>query len=52
MIQLYVNKLKNQTLSASEQRRIGFPQSEQLTEREWIITQGTMDCCHYAMKMV
>jgi acetoin utilization deacetylase AcuC-like enzyme len=44
----YIDKLKHQTLSASEQRRIGFPQSPQLTEREWIITQGTIDCCHYA----
>jgi acetoin utilization deacetylase AcuC-like enzyme len=47
--QEYINKLKHQTLSASEQRRIGFPQSPQLTEREWIITQGTIDCCYYAL---
>lgn len=47
--QAYVDKLKHQTLSASEQRRIGFPQSPQLTEREWIITQGTIDCCYYAL---
>lgn len=46
----YVSKLKHQTLSASEQRKIGFPQSPQLTEREWIITQGTIDCCHYAVE--
>ncbi|HZH99764.1 MAG TPA: histone deacetylase [Flavisolibacter sp.] len=46
----YVNKLQQQGLSASEQRRIGFPQSPQLTQREWIITQGTIDCCHYAMQ--
>jgi len=45
----YVHKLKNQRLSASEQRKIGFPQSPQLTQREWIITQGTIDCCHYAL---
>jgi acetoin utilization deacetylase AcuC-like enzyme len=45
----YINKLKEQTLSAAEQRRIGFPQSPQLTEREWLITQGTIDCCYYAM---
>jgi acetoin utilization deacetylase AcuC-like enzyme len=37
-------------LSESEQRKIGFPQSPELTERELIITQGTIDCCHYAMK--
>jgi len=46
----YIDKLKHQTLSASEQRRIGFPQSPQLIEREWIITQGTIDCCYYALK--
>ncbi|HYH15917.1 MAG TPA: histone deacetylase [Flavisolibacter sp.] len=45
----YIDKLKHQTLSASEQRKIGFPQSTQLTEREWIITQGTIDCCYYAL---
>lgn len=45
----YLQKLKNQTLSAREQRHIGFPQSPQLTLRELIITQGTIDCCHYAM---
>ena len=45
-----LNKLLNQTLSASEQRRIGFPQSPELTERELIITQGTIDCCHYAFE--
>lgn len=44
----YVDKLKNQTLSAKEQRHIGFPQSPALTHREFIITQGTVDCCRYA----
>src|SRR5215217_1949973 len=39
----YFNKLIHQTLSASEQRHIGFPQSEQLTRRELIITQGTIE---------
>jgi acetoin utilization deacetylase AcuC-like enzyme len=46
----YITRLKEQTLSAKEQRRIGFPQSPQLTQREWIITQGTIDCCFYAME--
>lgn len=46
----YIAKLKEQTLSPSEQRRIGFPQSPELTEREWIITQGTIDCCHHALE--
>lgn len=48
--QIYLQKLQNQTLSASEQRKIGFPQSEALTQRELMITQGTMDCCLFAMK--
>jgi acetoin utilization deacetylase AcuC-like enzyme len=46
----YLQKLKHQGLSESEQRKIGFPQSPELTERELIITQGTIDCCHYALK--
>jgi acetoin utilization deacetylase AcuC-like enzyme len=46
----YLLKLKNQKLSAQEQRRIGFPQSPQLTKRELIITQGTIDCCYFAME--
>lgn len=46
----YVDKLQQQTLSEREQRHIGFPQSPALTKREFIITQGTVDCCHYAMQ--
>ena len=46
----YLDKLKNQTLSAKEQRHIGFPQSPALTQRELIITQGTIDCCGYAFE--
>lgn len=46
----YLDKLLHQTLSASEQRRIGFPQSPALTKRELVITQGTIDCCSYALQ--
>lgn len=46
----YVDKLIHQKLSPQEQRRIGFPQSSQLTQREFIITQGTIDCCLYALQ--
>jgi acetoin utilization deacetylase AcuC-like enzyme len=46
----YLNKLKQQTLSAKEQRPIGFPQSPELTRRELIITQGTIDCTQYAFE--
>jgi acetoin utilization deacetylase AcuC-like enzyme len=46
----YVQKLHQQTLSAREQRHIGFPQSPQLTQREFVIAQGTIDCCYYAFE--
>jgi len=46
----YVDKLLHQTLTPSEQRKIGFPQSPALTAREFIITQGTIDCCRYAFE--
>jgi acetoin utilization deacetylase AcuC-like enzyme len=46
--EVYLNKLLQQTLSAREQRVIGFPQSPMLTTRELMITQGTIDCCYFA----
>jgi acetoin utilization deacetylase AcuC-like enzyme len=46
----YYGKLINQQLSPSEQRKIGFPQSPELIERELIITQGTIDCALYALE--
>lgn len=46
---VYLNKLLHQQLSPSEQRKIGFPQSPELTERELIITQGTIDACSFAL---
>ena len=46
----YLDKLMNQQLSAREQRVIGFPQSPALTQRELMIAQGTIDCCHYAIQ--
>lgn len=45
----YLQKLHHQTLSEKEQRKIGFKQSPELTIRELIITQGTIDCCNAAM---
>ncbi|KIC95588.1 histone deacetylase [Flavihumibacter solisilvae] len=45
----YLGRLHNQTLSAKEQREIGFPQSPQLTLRELIITQGTINCSLHAL---
>lgn len=46
----YLERIHNQTLSAKEQRHIGFPQSPALTLRELMIAQGTIDCCHYAFQ--
>src|SRR5205085_2758514 len=46
---VYFDKLVHQTLDPSEQRKIGFPQSPALTLRELVITQGTIDCCRFAM---
>lgn len=46
----YYNKLINQQLSPSEQRKIGFPQSPALIERELIITRGTIDCALFALE--
>ena len=48
----YFEKLVNQQLSQSEQRKIGFPQSPELIERELVITQGTIDCALFALKNI
>ena len=45
----YLDKLLHQQLSESEQRRIGFPQSPELIQRELIITQGTIDASLFAI---
>ena len=46
----YYQRLIHQQLSPSEQRVIGFPQSEELIRREHIITQGTIDCSLFALE--
>lgn len=46
----YWQKLKDQTLTRAEERRTGFPLSEQLVKRERIIMQGTVDCALHALK--
>jgi acetoin utilization deacetylase AcuC-like enzyme len=46
----YWQQLYNNTLPAKEQRRIGFPLSDRLVERETRIGQGTIDGCHYALE--
>ncbi len=40
----YVNALHNLSLTAREQRVIGFPQDAALMQREFRIAQGTIDC--------
>ena len=44
----YVSALKTQTVDPKMVRRIGFPLTPELIEREWIITQGTIDCTQKA----
>ncbi|OHX66791.1 histone deacetylase family protein [Flammeovirga pacifica] len=48
--QEYWDKLKNQTISYREARKIGLPMSDSLVQRELIITQGTIDCCNFAIE--
>jgi acetoin utilization deacetylase AcuC-like enzyme len=44
----YWHQLRDLTLPPKEQRRIGFPLSARLVEREIRIARGTIDGCHYA----
>ncbi len=44
----YWHRMKNLLLTESEMRKIGFPLSEQLVERECRIAQGTVNCVAYA----
>ena len=46
----YISKLNHLTLSKSEIRKTGFPLSKELVNREYIITQGTLDCVDFAIK--
>ncbi len=46
----YWNDLLHLRLTPQHIRRIGFPLSPQLVEREIRIAQGTIDCCHYAFE--
>ena len=46
----YWEDLKNLHLDPKMVRKIGFPLSEELVIRETIITQGTIDCCHFAFE--
>jgi len=46
----YWEQLRDLTLPAKEQRRIGFPLSAKLVEREIRIARGTINGCGYAFK--
>jgi acetoin utilization deacetylase AcuC-like enzyme len=46
----YLLDLKALALTPQHMRRIGFPLSQQLVQRELIITQGTIECCYAAFK--
>ena len=46
----YISKLNHLSLSKSEIRKTGFPLSRELVNREYIITQGTLDCVDFAIK--
>jgi acetoin utilization deacetylase AcuC-like enzyme len=46
----YYQALKQLTLPAKEQRRIGFPLTARLVEREHRIAQGTIDACRFAQQ--
>ncbi|MCX2474617.1 histone deacetylase [Pedobacter sp. MC2016-05] len=45
----YWEQLRDLTLSAKDQRRVGFPLNAQLVERELRITQGTIDGTRFAI---
>lgn len=47
---IYWHMLKTQTLPYQAQRRIGFPMSEELVERELRIIQGTIDGAVFAQQ--
>jgi len=46
----YYDSLMNLSVDKSAARKIGFPLSEMLIKRGHIISQGTIDCCEYALK--
>ncbi|WP_276169000.1 histone deacetylase family protein [Zobellia alginiliquefaciens] len=46
----YFYDLLNIKIPPREARKIGFPLTEDLVERERIIADGTMKCCHYSLE--
>ena len=45
----YVTALKEGKLTAREMRKVGFPWSHELVQRELRIAQGTIEGCHHAL---
>tara|TARA_R110002050_G_scaffold190268_2_gene324919 strand:+ start:2858 stop:3697 length:840 start_codon:yes stop_codon:yes gene_type:complete len=46
----YVSQLQSLSVDKKMARRIGFPLSKQLIERELILAQGTLMACQFALK--
>lgn len=46
----YLEELYNISIDPRKARKIGFPLSSALVERERIITNGTIQACHYALE--
>lgn len=46
----YLQQLKELSIDASHIRRIGFPLSKELVERELCLIQGTLDCALFALE--
>ncbi|UTW67264.1 histone deacetylase [bacterium SCSIO 12643] len=46
----YVKSLQSLEIDKKMARRIGFPLSQQLIDREFILAQGTIKACDFAMK--
>lgn len=46
----YWEELKQLKLPRRQVRRIGFPMTDQLIQRSRVISQGTIDCCLYALE--
>lgn len=45
----YVSDLLNNNIPKREARKVGFPMSEKLVEREFTIAQGTLEAAHFAI---
>jgi acetoin utilization deacetylase AcuC-like enzyme len=46
----YLRKLESLSLTPQEVRRIGFPLTQRVVDRELTIMNGTLQCTHYALQ--